>query len=98
MNDDEYVKHHKGRHYHILSGKQYKKEDVVWLPMRQLSTRDKNNTDINNYRSPYGLQQCSALSAIKGPDMTMYNNSNEKTNGVIYIKKKKMNETQICNT
>ena len=30
---------------HIL----YKKEDVVWLPMRQLSTRDQNDTDINNY-------------------------------------------------
>ena len=34
-----------------------KKEDVVWLPMRQLSTRDQNDTDINNYRSPYGLQK-----------------------------------------
>ena len=29
-----------------------KKKDVVWLPMRQLSTRDQNDTDINNYRSP----------------------------------------------
>ena len=35
----------------------YKKEDVVLLPMRQLSTKDQNDTDINNYRSPYGLQQ-----------------------------------------
>ena len=34
-----------------------KKEDVVWLPMRQLSTRDQNDTDINNYRSAYDLQQ-----------------------------------------
>ena len=31
----------------------YKKEDVVWLPMRQLPTKDQNDTDINNYRSPY---------------------------------------------
>ena len=30
---------------------------MVWLPMRQLSTKDQNDTDINNYRSPYGLQQ-----------------------------------------
>ena len=29
----------------------YKKEDVVLLPMRQLSTKDQNDTDINNYRS-----------------------------------------------
>ena len=35
----------------------YKKEDVVWLPMRRLSTRDQNDTDINNYSSPYSLQQ-----------------------------------------
>ena len=35
----------------------YKKEDVVWLPMRQLSTRDQNDTDINSYRSTYDLQQ-----------------------------------------
>ena len=35
----------------------YKKEDVVWLPMRQLSTKDKNDTDMHSYRSPYGLQQ-----------------------------------------
>ena len=35
----------------------YKKEEVVWLPMRQLSTKDQNETDINNYRSVYGLQQ-----------------------------------------
>ena len=27
----------------------YKKEDVVWLPMRQLSTKDQNDTDINNF-------------------------------------------------
>ena len=39
----------------------YKKEDVVWLPMRQLSTKDQNDTDINNYRSPYGLQQWAKL-------------------------------------
>ena len=32
-----------------------KKEDVVWLPMSQLSTRDQNDTEINNYRSPYGF-------------------------------------------
>ena len=25
--------------------------------LRQLSTRDQNDTDINNYRLPYGLQQ-----------------------------------------
>ena len=24
-----------------------KKEDVVWMPMRQLSTRDQNDTEIN---------------------------------------------------
>ena len=35
----------------------YKKEDVVLLPMRQLSTRDQNDTDINNYKSSYNLQQ-----------------------------------------
>ena len=37
------------------SFRQYKKEDVVWLPKRQLSTKDQNDTDINNYtcRSPY---------------------------------------------
>ena len=29
-----------------------KKEAVVWLPVRQLSTRDPNDTEINNYRSP----------------------------------------------
>ena len=33
------------------------KKDVVWLPMRQLSTKDQNDTDIDNYRSPYGLQK-----------------------------------------
>ena len=26
--------------------------------MRQMSTRDQNDTDINNYRSPYGLHVC----------------------------------------
>ena len=31
----------------------YKKEDAVWLPMRQLSTKDQKDTDSNNYRSPY---------------------------------------------
>ena len=35
----------------------YKKEDEILLPMRQLSTKDQNDTDIDNYRSPYGLQQ-----------------------------------------
>ena len=34
-----------------------RKEDVVWLPMRQLSTRDQNYTEIYTYRSSYGLQQ-----------------------------------------
>ena len=29
----------------------YKKEDVEWLQMRQLYTRDQNDTEINNYRS-----------------------------------------------
>ena len=37
-----------------------------------------------------------AQSAIKDPEITMYNNSNGKTNGLIYIQK--MNEKQICNT
>ena len=35
----------------------YIKEDVVWMPTRQLSTRDQNDTEIINYRLPYGLQQ-----------------------------------------
>ena len=43
--------------YKELSGSQYKKEDVVRLPMRQLSTRDQSETEIYNCRSPYGLQQ-----------------------------------------
>ena len=34
-----------------------KKRDVVCLPMRQLSTRDHHDTEINNYRSMYGFQQ-----------------------------------------
>ena len=38
----------------FLTSNQYKKEDVVWLPMRQLSTRNQNDTDINNCRWPYG--------------------------------------------
>ena len=31
--------------------------DVVWLPMKQLPTKDKNDTEINNYGSPFGLRQ-----------------------------------------
>ena len=38
----------------------YKKEEVVWLPMRQLSTRDQNDTEINNYKSPY-LRCCFSI-------------------------------------
>ena len=34
-----------------------KKEDEVWFPMRQLSTWDQNDTEINNYRLLYDLQQ-----------------------------------------
>ena len=41
----------------VRSWHSYKKEDVVLLQMRQLSTKDQNDTDINNYRSPYSLQQ-----------------------------------------
>ena len=43
--------------------------------LRQLSTRDQNDTEINNYRSPYGLQQRekahTAYLALKGPEMTI---------------------------
>ena len=42
----------------------YKTEDVVWLPMRQLYTRDQNDTEINNYRSQY-CQYCFFLLMIK---------------------------------
>ena len=34
-----------------------KTKHVVWLLMRQPSTRDQNDTEINNYKSQYGLQQ-----------------------------------------
>ena len=37
--------------------KLYKTKDVVWLTMRQLSTSEQNDTDINNYKSPYSIQQ-----------------------------------------
>ena len=37
-----------------------------------------------------------AQSAMKDPEMTMSNNSNEKTNGLINIKN--MNEKKMCNT
>ena len=57
------------------------------LPMRQLSTRDQNDTDINNYRPSTMSKAHTSKSAIIGPDMTMGNNSNEKTNGLIYFKK-----------
>ena len=42
----------------------YKKEDVVWLPMRQLSTKDQNDTELttighrtalNNKQSSYRI-------------------------------------------
>ena len=64
---------------------EYKKrlEDVVWLPIRQLFTRDQNYTDINNYMSPNGLQQW--VHSI--PQRLRNDNSNEKTNGSIYVKK-----------
>ena len=67
--------------------------------MRQLSTRDQNDTEIKlqvTVRSSTMSKAYTAQSAIKGPDKTMYNNSNEKTNGRIYVKK--INEKQICNT
>ena len=41
----------------VVTRQNIKKENMVWLPMRQLSTRDQNDTEINNYRSPYDLQQ-----------------------------------------
>ena len=41
----------------VIRTSRYKKEDMVWLPIRQLSTRVQNDTVIINYRSPYGLQQ-----------------------------------------
>ena len=46
--------------------------------MRQLSTRYQNDTDINNYRSPYGLHLLSKYSS------QALNNDNIK--GVIIIK------------
>ena len=63
--------------------------------MRQLSTRDQNDKDINtighrtafnNEQSPYHIV------SYKRPQ---YDNV-KQTNGLIYIKK--MNEKQICNT
>lgn len=36
---------------------QYKTEAMVGLPMRRLFKRDQNDTDLNNYRSPYDLNQ-----------------------------------------
>ena len=31
--------------------------DVVWLPQTQMSTKDQNDTWINNYRSAYSIFQ-----------------------------------------
>ena len=43
----------------LVNGKFTGNERIIDIqkPMRQLSTKDQNDTDINNYRSPYGLQQ-----------------------------------------
>ena len=53
----------------------YKKKRCMITMLRQLSTRDQNDTEINNYRSPYGLQQRAksetAYSDLKSPEKTM---------------------------
>ena len=78
--------------FYILLSVSYKKEDVVWLPMRQLSLQETkmtqkltfigNRTAFNNEQSPY------RIASYERPEMTMWNNSNEKIHCLIYIKKK----------
>ena len=49
--------------------------------MTQKLTNIGHRTAFNNEQSPYRIV------CYKGPDMTMKNNSNEKTNGLIYVQK-----------
>ena len=51
-----------------------------------------NDTEINNHRSPYGFQSPYRIVSYKRPRNDNVNNSNEKTNDIIY--EQIMNEKQ----
>ena len=57
--------------------------------MRQLSTRDQMTQKLTTIGH---IKAHTAQSAINGPEMTMYNNSNEKTNGLIHVQKTNKNK------
>ena len=42
----------------------YEKEDVVYFPMRQLSTRGQMTQNLHIYRSLYGFQQSAIFGTV----------------------------------
>ena len=67
--------------------------------MRQLFTRDQNDTEINNYRLSYAFNNEQSPLRIVSCERSRNDNVKQitrKPSGLIYVKK--VNEKQICNT
>ena len=68
-----------------------KKKGVVWLPMRQLSTRYQNDTEMNKYSHRTAFNNEQNPYRIVSYERPRSDNvklcSNEKTNGLIYVQK-----------